>query len=103
MSRVPGPPWASRVGLARPLLSRHSSALSVCSRVPFKAFPWLSSQVSPIPLIGVRLMLSVAGWWVTVVSAIPDQPSGWSGPRFKWRDATRRRVPQRRRVHLDSA
>ncbi|XP_059917509.1 uncharacterized protein LOC132464879 [Gadus macrocephalus] len=82
-SRSLGPPWASRVGLARPVLSRHSSALSVCSRVPFKASPWLSSQVSPIPLIGVRLVLSVAGWWVTVVSAIPDQPSGWSGPRFK--------------------
>ncbi|CAL8255742.1 unnamed protein product, partial [Arctogadus glacialis] len=92
--RLPlGSPWTSRVGLARPFLSRHSTALSVCSRVHFKVFPWLSSQVSPIPLIGVRLVLSVAGWWVTVVSAIPDQPSGWSGPRFKWRDATTSKPP----------
>ncbi|CAL8283179.1 unnamed protein product [Boreogadus saida] len=42
----------------------------------------------PISLIGVRSVLSVAGWWVTVVSAVQDQPSGWSGPRFTGRDAT---------------
>ena len=46
-------------------------------------------QVSPIPLIGGKdPVLSVAGWWVTVVSAIQDQPSGWSEPRFTGRDAT---------------
>ncbi|CAL8400831.1 unnamed protein product [Gadus morhua 'NCC'] len=50
--------------------------------------PRLSAKCPPISLIGVRSVLSVAGWWVTVVSAIQDQPSGWSGPRFKWRAAT---------------
>ncbi|CAL8349085.1 unnamed protein product [Boreogadus saida] len=46
------------------------------------------AKCPPIKLIGVRSVLSVAGWWVSVVSAIQDQRSGWSGPRFTGRDAT---------------
>ncbi|CAL8396322.1 unnamed protein product [Boreogadus saida] len=42
--------------------------------------PRLSARCPPISLIGVRSVLSVAGWWLTVVSAIQDQPPGWSGP-----------------------
>ena len=53
-----------------------------------KVSSWLSSQVSPISLIGVRQVLSIAGWWVTVVMAIQDQTSGPSGLRFKGRDVT---------------
>ena len=56
--------------------------------MPFKVSSWLSSQVSPISLIGVRQVLSVAGWWVMVVSTVQDQTLGPSGPRFKGRDAT---------------
>ncbi|CAL8373921.1 unnamed protein product [Boreogadus saida] len=49
--------------------------------------PRLSARCPPIWLIGVRSVLSVAGWWVTVVSAVQDQPSGWSGPTSTGRDA----------------
>ena len=49
---------------------------------------WLSSQVSPIWLIGVQRVLSVAGWWMTVVYSVQDETSGPFGPRFKGRDAT---------------
>ncbi|CAL8306044.1 unnamed protein product [Boreogadus saida] len=51
--------------------------------------PRLSARCPPISLIGgsvgaLRRRLVGDG----VVSAVQDQPSGWSGPRFTGRDAT---------------
>ncbi|CAL8373927.1 unnamed protein product, partial [Boreogadus saida] len=58
-----------------------------CGAAARRAAPRLSARCPPIWLIGVRSVLSVAGWWVAVVSAVQDQPSGWSGPRSTGRDA----------------
>jgi hypothetical protein len=87
-SRPLGPPWASSCSRTRALPPSSLPSLVFPNVSPFIVAPRLSARCPPIKLIGVRSVLSVAGWWVTVVTAIQDQPSGWSGPRFTGRDAT---------------